>query len=146
MGAEPRPAPPAGVQASGATAEALLLPGCRGCTAAARAGSCGRRRRHGCCTRRWSAATWEAAAWRNGVETRNSMSWGVEEKSVGREIEIKRVIWIGTITNFQSWRYTITIRLFWNIPLQFFVCHKNAIEDVWRHLGPSCRHMRIRIL
>jgi hypothetical protein len=43
----------------------------------------------------------------------------------------KWVIWICTITIFQSWRYTTTIHLFWNIPLQFFDSHKNAMEYVW---------------
>jgi hypothetical protein len=35
-----------------------------------------------------------------------------------------RVIWICTITIFQSWKYTTTIRLFRTIPLQFQFCPK----------------------
>ena len=54
--------------------------------------------------------------------------------------------WIHTITIFEVRRNAITIRLFQNIPLQFFASHKNATEYVWRQHGPSCKCIRIPIL
>ena len=52
----------------------------------------------------------------------------------------------GWIYNSSFLKNTITIRLFGNMPLQFFVFHKNATEYVWTQPGPSCRRIRRRIL
>jgi hypothetical protein len=56
-----------------------------------------------------------------------------------------RVIWIGTIAIFQSWRYTITIHLFTSIPLQFTFCLKYTITyplDVFlKNFGPNYPHL-----
>jgi hypothetical protein len=46
------------------------------------------------------------------------------------------VIWIGTIAVLQSWSYTITIRLFRTIPLQFQPYHYNSILSEIYHYIP----------
>ena len=59
---------------------------------------------------------------------------------------LTRVNWIYVIIISSFLKNVITIRLFGNMPLQFFVSHKNATEYVWTQPGSSCRRIRRRIL
>ena len=56
-----------------------------------------------------------------------------------------RVNWIYVIIIFLFLKNVITIHIFGNMPLQFFVSHKNATEYVWTQPGPSCKRIRRRI-
>jgi hypothetical protein len=50
-----------------------------------------------------------------------------------------RVIWIGSITICQSWRYTITIHLLRNIPLQLQLSLIHSILYISQPFGPIVR-------